>query len=65
MTDKRYMRRLLRRYKQRRKRMQADMGFQFALSKQLYRAWEAQGCPAEGVGRYVIRNEWRTPAAEH
>lgn len=63
MTDERRMRRFVRHPTYR--KMQADMGFQLVVSKLLYRHWEAQGRPAEGVGHYVIRNLWRTPEAEH
>lgn len=63
VTDRKTMRRVC--GKPSVERMQADMGFQFVVSKLLYRQWEAQGRPAEGVGHYVIRNLWRTPTAEH
>ena len=57
MTNRRRMMRVTR--WPRKKRLQSDMGFQFALSKQLYRAWEQMDRPTQLIGHFVIPNQWK------
>ncbi len=59
MTNRRRMRRLSRHPTA--KRMRDDMGFQFAVSKLMFRLWEQQGCPAnpvvDGTRLVILRSE--------
>ena len=61
MTNKRRMRRFARRPTV--KRMREDMGFQFVVSKLMYRLWETRGRPAQpaadGTRLVVLRSELR------
>ena len=59
MTNKRRMRRFARRPTV--KRMREDMGFQFVVSKLMYRLWETRGRPAQpaadGTRLVILRSE--------